>query len=714
MKQIKRFENIILFSILVIVLSVLRAVSAWSQTDESRGVTVGRITTIEGGQLLRYVPPQKDWVVTVKDAPFAPTDALYSGDDTKAEFIIPDNSMIRVGGDTQLELMQLDRGVTQADAASGKVRFWNKSGEGVVRVTTPYGYVVGPAGTVFDIYVGDKTLEVVSLQGTVDFIHDADQARYQVTAGSSSVIANGQIVTSGPGETAEAWEQWNESRDGMIAKRNEAASESAQRLPHELQDYRSDLDQNGRWETVSYQDKSYNLWRPTGVKQDWAPFTDGAWMDYDGDNAWVPEEPFGYVTMHYGNWLWVDNGWFWAPPGIGIGISSGCDFCWFPGRVGWLYTDEDVGWFPLAPAEPFYALNPWGLGTVVVSNLNINNINLDINNFQFVNHAVIVNQNSLFVTNNYYPMLKSVSAQSIAANFHAAPVLSGTVIKNYLANAQRFTVGGQAPAFKPRPEALTRIENNVKQASLMDAKTIQGMVAAAKPGQISQSAKLSPPSIGGELVNKGGVKVAGAPAGRTEGTQAAGLKTGQPHGQAQESVQGKAGGAAASSVSKSGRKQIARPQKIPLPTAAEKAAKGHSVRSVSKTAKSGREGTPSHVAKARSHPQGRTRVAGPQRSPRPTAAERTERANGRPSALEVERELAPRSGITQSGSSRSSGIPSASESSAAGQQPRSFTERRSLAQTPTRDTDRPGASFSKPAQPPHRTAPRTVMPHGRH
>ncbi len=119
MDQIKWFRNIALIFSFVIFTSILPLGPAWSQTAANQGDIVGRITDIEGGQLLRYVPVQKDWAVTVEDTPFAPTDAIYSGDDTRAEFVIPESSLIRVGGDTQLELVHFGQEDTQADAASG-------------------------------------------------------------------------------------------------------------------------------------------------------------------------------------------------------------------------------------------------------------------------------------------------------------------------------------------------------------------------------------------------------------------------------------------------------------------------------------------------------------------------------------------------------------------------------------------------------------------
>ena len=235
------------------------------------------------------------------------------------------------------------------------------------------------------------------MQGTVDFIHEPDQTKYQVDAGSSSIVADAKQVTSGPGREAAAWAEWNTTRDGLWAKRTEVKGESVKYLPSELQHDAYDLDRGGRWERVNYEGRDYQAWTPVGVDSDWAPYTVGRWTDYYGDNAWIPDEPFGYVTMHYGNWLWANGGWCWVPPAVGVGVTVG----WFPGRVGWLYSNADVGWFPLAIGEPYYSHHRWGGGAVVVNNVTINNFNRRVDNYRFAGRAVVVPRNTLYSANSY-------------------------------------------------------------------------------------------------------------------------------------------------------------------------------------------------------------------------------------------------------------------------------------------------------------------------
>ena len=123
------------------------------------------------------------------------------------------------------------------------------------------------------------------------------------------------MAVEGDGQVDAAWDEWNLKREELWAQRVQVKGESIDNLPTELRDDAYDLDRNGRWERVYYQGRYRKLWRPTGVAAGWQPFTAGRWTVWYRDNVWIPEEPFGYVTHHYGNWVYVNSAWYWAPPG---------------------------------------------------------------------------------------------------------------------------------------------------------------------------------------------------------------------------------------------------------------------------------------------------------------------------------------------------------------------------------------------------------------
>src|SRR4030042_6336234 len=97
-----------------------------SPAAEEPGMVVGRIYYIEG-DLLRYVPAEKDWVAVVRDAPFGTEDTLFSGSRGMAELIVPNATWIRIGNSTQIQFITLDTDLAEMDVASGVGRSSRKS-----------------------------------------------------------------------------------------------------------------------------------------------------------------------------------------------------------------------------------------------------------------------------------------------------------------------------------------------------------------------------------------------------------------------------------------------------------------------------------------------------------------------------------------------------------------------------------------------------------
>ena len=122
-----------------------------SAADAPGAVTVGRVYVIEG-DLLRYVPEEKDWVNMVQDAPVGEEDTLFSGRGGMAEMIVPNGTWMRIGDSTQIQFIALDRDFSEVDVAEGVARFYNKGPETVIKATSSFGYVLAYSGAVFDFY----------------------------------------------------------------------------------------------------------------------------------------------------------------------------------------------------------------------------------------------------------------------------------------------------------------------------------------------------------------------------------------------------------------------------------------------------------------------------------------------------------------------------------------------------------------------------------
>jgi len=470
-------------------------------------VTVGRVYYIEG-DLLRYVPAENDWVAAVKDAPFSSGDTLYTGIKGMAELIIPNGTWIRIGDNTQIQFIALDTDLSEIDVASGVARFYNKSSSTVVKTTSPFGYVLAYPGAVFDFYVGENSVEVVPVKGKISFIHTATNARYEISAGNPSILADQNQVSSGEGTVDPDWDRWNTGRETFWAAKTRLGGRSVGYLPPSLQPEAYALEENGSWESVPYEGSSRWFWRPSTIAVGWSPFTMGRWTDWDGDQIWIPGEPFGYVTHHYGNWVYARNYWYWAPPVVTVRAGLpllDIGFFWSPGRVSWIHSGTYVGWVPLAPRETYYSHRNWGgPHDMVVTNANLGQININLRNYAYANQAIVVPQNEFYGVSNYGKVrVANINSATIINNYRAAPVVNNTVITNYTTNKQRFNYANVTVNEKPHNTVINRIRQNeavIQRGKKENAAVVQQQVRSIKEGKVNREARIEPPKTTNYIV----------------------------------------------------------------------------------------------------------------------------------------------------------------------------------------------------------------------
>jgi hypothetical protein len=507
MKRVKRCVGLVVCLFLAAVVGMVPL----SLAADEPAMVVGRIFHIEG-DLLRYVPAEKDWVAVVMDAPFGTGDTLFSGSRGMAELIAPNGTWIRIGNSTQIQVIALDTDLAEMDVASGVARFYNKSSDTAIKVTSPFGYVLGDPGTVFDFYVGENSVEVVSVRGKVSFVHSATAAKYDAASGSPSILADQKQVSSGEGTVDPDWNRWNTVRENYWAAKSKVRGRSVEYLPPSLQDEAYALEENGSWESVPYEGTSRWFWRPR-VAVGWSPFTVGRWTDWYGDQTWIPAEPFGYVTHHYGNWIYARNYWYWAPPVVSVRVGLpllDVGFYWYPGRVSWIHTGTYVGWVPLAPRETYYSYRNWGgPHAVVVNNVNITQINVNVRNYAYANRAVVVNQSNFHGVNNYTKVrVTNINPTTIINNYQAAPVVNNTVVKNYTTNKQRYNYTNVAVKEKPHNTVINRIQQNqtiIHEGKKEKASVVQQRVKSIPEGKVNREARIEAPKVTNHIVPAGEV-----------------------------------------------------------------------------------------------------------------------------------------------------------------------------------------------------------------
>ncbi len=455
---------------------------------------VGRISYLDG-ELLRYVPEDDDWVLAVLDAPVGPHDIFCSGEGTKVEFSFPNDTIVRSGDAAQVEVVAMEEDLTHLRVTSGEVRFHNNGLEGVIRADTPWGYVVAPDGTSFDMYVGEQSVEVVALRGEVQFVHakEGHEARYPVEAGSS-LIADSESVEQGDGGVDPDWDRWNAERDDSIHRTSRVSSPY---LPDGLQSEAHVLEENGRWERVPYQGVYRQMWRPTRVELGWSPFTCGRWTRWYDEHVWIPYEPFGHVTHHYGGWLVVNGTWYWVPPPRDTGIRL---LRWHPGRVLWIHTPQHIGWVPLAPHEVWYGSRYWGPGTVVVSQVNIYNINIVLGGYANVGRPIIVNKQGFYSVKGRYNPVSDSERMLVVNQVRPAPVIDKEVLVNVPNEHHRHRFVDASPERRPHRTVVEQLRRQERRERVSDPRSLIQEVRKIDLGKAGKEGRVRTPVIVSKMV----------------------------------------------------------------------------------------------------------------------------------------------------------------------------------------------------------------------
>jgi hypothetical protein len=279
---------------------VLLAVLSCGVAQAQDTILVGRVAYIEG-EVLRYVPAEQDWVATLSDTPLGMEDVIYTDAEARAEFIFPNNTLVRVGGATGFDAVTIRGDATVAYVDSGMVRLYNRGKAVLVRLETRWGYVLAEPGDIVDIYVGENEAEVIALEGAPSFFYSGrggEETRYEVFPDGSSLLIDDDSVEAADPYVDAAWNRWNYDRDQL---RVERANVRSAYLPEQFQDDAHVFEKEGRWEQVQYEGRAVQAWRPAHVEESYAPYTVGRWTTYSEENVWVPYEPWGWVTHHHGH-----------------------------------------------------------------------------------------------------------------------------------------------------------------------------------------------------------------------------------------------------------------------------------------------------------------------------------------------------------------------------------------------------------------------------
>jgi Family of unknown function (DUF6600)/FecR protein len=321
---------------------------------------LARLSLIQGNvQILSQ--DNGEWSPATINMPLFEGDRLWAPENSKLEIQVSGRFYLRVDEQSSVDLLSLKSDAVQLYIDHGHIYLNNRRG-GVetVQVDTPLSSIRTYDNAIMLLDVEeDNTIDVQSLQGYV-YVENRE-GKTRIASGSALTIRPDGTAELAPIGTPDEWETWNRDLD----MQRMAGGESSRYLPDALQDFASDLDQNGRWVYVS--EYGY-VWNPASISAGWAPYREGYWRWIQGQYVWISDEPWGWAPYHYGRWAFVNGfGWCWVPP-------TADDVYWGPGYVSWVDSPDYVGWIPLAPGDIYYGYGYYGPGSINITTINVQTI----------------------------------------------------------------------------------------------------------------------------------------------------------------------------------------------------------------------------------------------------------------------------------------------------------------------------------------------------
>jgi FecR protein len=319
------------------------------------GHAVARISVLMGDVSVRR-GDSGDVVAAALNGPVMADDRVLTGASGRAEVELDSANTIRIGPNSEVRFTGMDVKSFQAQVGTGTVMFRTlRASQVQVEVDTPSVAVRPMRPGAYRVTVhedGTSEITVRSGEAEIDSQRGGEHLEMGQTMDARGPAADAEFQVVQP-VALDAFDRWNDERDRFIL-----GSQSYQHVSPAISGA-EDLDQNGQW----VQDPNYGqVWQPSGVGPDWAPYQNGRWVweDYYGW-TWVSADPWGWAPYHYGRWFWGPGGWawypgpvlanpFWAPAYVGFfGFGGGLG-------IGVGFGFGGVGWVALAPFE---AVHPW-------------------------------------------------------------------------------------------------------------------------------------------------------------------------------------------------------------------------------------------------------------------------------------------------------------------------------------------------------------------
>ncbi len=339
-----------------------------------RGETVARVTFADRqAYLRREVDPEAESML--RNMPVISGDRIETQGSAFAEIELLDGSRLQIGDRTKLEFQAINEvwnneSLTVVRLFGGSLFLHTTEILGnierrIIRVDTSSGSAYVEAPGIYRIDLNGDEMSLRTYRGFAELSGESDSTA--VYSGEYAAVRDmRRPSTARPFNSvrSDRFERW-------AYERRPANSVSGKYVDNSLSSYARDLDDTGSWRYDS--DLSRQVWVPF-VDNGWAPYRNGYWNHCGPYLTWVSYDPFGYLTHHYGRWMWrAGFGWYWVP-----------GYTYSPAWVAWSSYDNYLGWCPLGYwDEPWY----YSRGGVKVRNTVV------INNYwNYIPSTVVVNR----------------------------------------------------------------------------------------------------------------------------------------------------------------------------------------------------------------------------------------------------------------------------------------------------------------------------------
>jgi hypothetical protein len=446
--------------------------------DQDPPTRAARLGLLSGSVSIRPAG-DTEWAQAQPNRPLTTGDRVWTDSNARAEVQVG-RTRIRLSSGTELDIANLDDNTLQVSVPQGTVtaRIRGLDNGEAEEIDTPNAAIgIGQAGDYrVDISPdgSQSTVKVFSGQVRVTAAGSSfDVNEHQQATVNGTDAPTYDVVDIGP---QDSWDQWNDDRD-----RREESSASARYVSAQISGY-DDLDGNGDWRD----DPTYGpVWTPTTVVVGWSPYHYGHWV-WEGPYGWtwVDDAPWGWAPFHYGRWVYAEDHWGWCPGRVyerpvwapalvafvgGRGWNAGVSF---GGGVG-------VGWFPLAPEEPYYPA--YHVSNTYIRNVNVTNVT------NITNITNVTNVTNITYRNRSLPGAVTVVPDNAFRN--GQPV-SRYAVRVPPGQIQRAPVLGAAP-FVPTRRSIAPIETQHRPPAAINQRAVVAVRQPPKaPPAFDEQAKL--------------------------------------------------------------------------------------------------------------------------------------------------------------------------------------------------------------------------------